>query len=253
MRKNSKNLKRVLLITISMLCLTACQSKGASGVDEEKVETGDVKVGDVKTEDVETEDVETGDIDAGDIDAGDMEAPSDAKLKEILDSTINWAALLYTSEPVAVEGLTMQEALPMVGEAIALSEQNSATDIPYDEMNGIYTISREIMNRWSKDYFGKTFESAGLDDTGKYGNYLTHEGTDGGIEVNVGDWGLSAPVYDIIEVKDMGNHQWTVSVDYTMFDYDTSKKRDTMYHIDYVLESNKDSKFGFIITDLKGK
>ncbi len=242
-----KKISIVIAMIILAIGLTAC------GTGKQETVTGDIQTGDVKAT---TEQVKTGDAQAevGTVETGNSTVASinDDSIKKMLDSTLNWSGVLFNYKPVDFASLTLQEAIPMVGHAIAESELNSPTGIPYDEMTGVYTIDKETLDEWTMDYFGKTYESAELDSDGIYGNTMVVRDENGGITVGVGDWGLSAPVYDIKEMTQNEDGTYHVSVDYSQVNYEENIKSEPKYHIEYLLEENKDSKFGFIISDMIG-
>ena len=69
--------------------------------------------------------------------------------------------------------------------------------------------------------------------------------------VCVGDWGTTAPEFEVAEYTKNEDDSYTVSVNYFAHDYEEDSKSDVLATAVYTLTPNSDSTFGYVITDMK--
>lgn len=251
---------RFLTIMFSAAVLAGCGSsepQAAAGqvtkdIQEAPVETVEAVTEEYETEESESESVEeeTGEAEMELAEGG----PDLETLTQMFDGILDWAGLIYMQEnPVDIQMLTVQEALPMVGQAIATQERTLETgEVPYDMMTGIYTISPETADKWAQKYFGQSYDISELVSDGTYGNTLVSAGENGDLMVSVGDWGLAAPIYEFAGITEMEDGKYVLSVYYSIHDYEEDTQSEPKYHMEYTLEKNEASDFGYVITDVVG-
>lgn len=166
----------------------------------------------------------------------------------MLDSFLSWTGLLYFyGNNTSLDSLTQEAALSMAGFAIIY---NYAYDESwYDEYTGSYALPTSLVDSYTQNYFGKTYDIPSFQRSENYPMVCGSE--TGDLLVQVGDWGTMAPTYEINEVTENADQTRTVSVDYYSFDYENDEQSDVLATATYTFAPNSDSTFGYAITDMK--
>ena len=139
-------------------------------------------------------------------------------LPDVLASFLTWTGIQYMYyENRSFETLTPEAALSMAGFAII---NNYAYDESwYDENNGGYAIPAELIDAYTLNYFGTTYDISGFEVSDLYPMVAPTQNNE--LLVQVGDWGLVEPVFAISSVIQEADGSYIVTVDYHYFDHET--------------------------------
>lgn len=172
----------------------------------------------------------------------------------MLDSFLDWSGQLYFyGEDVAFDTLTPEAAMSMAGFAVIYNhayDESWAKEITEDDMVYYgYAIPSDLLDAYTNNYFGKTFDVTSFESSEKYPMIKPLE--DGSLLVCVGDWGLVAPQYEVEDTVQNEDGSYTVKINYFSYDYEESEKSEVRATAQYTLTPNSASTFGYVITDMK--
>lgn len=172
----------------------------------------------------------------------------------MLNSFLNWSGLLYFyGDDVTFDTLTPEAAMSMAGFAVIYNhayDESWAKEVTEDDMVYYgYAIPSDLLDAYTNNYFGKTYDVTSFESSEKYPMIKPLE--DGSLLVCVGDWGTTAPEFEVAEYTKNEDDSYTVSVNYFAHDYEEDSKSDVLATAVYTLTPNSDSTFGYVITDMK--
>ena len=129
-------------------------------------------------------------------------------------------------------------------------DESWAKEVTEDDMVYYgYAIPSDLLDAYTNNYFGKTYDVTSFESSEKYPMIKPLE--DGSLLVCVGDWGTTAPEFEVAEYTKNEDDSYTVSVNYFTHDYEEDSKSDVLATAVYTLTPNSDSTFGYVITDMK--
>ena len=224
------------------MALTAC-----GGTDKENANNAgqgeEVIVLDEQVEGADTEDV------AEDVASEQTETqlPDNMLVSEMLTGFLNWTGLQYFyDEPVAIDKLTAVQAIPMAAHAVGFSHNDLETT-----PEGQIVIPQNLLEETMTDLFGQSYnvaDIAGADLT----NSMISVSEEGTVMLNVGDWGLSAPKFEIESISAAENaDEVLVVAQYGCIDYETQEEKLMGYKVTYRLAKSEGTKYGYVIVDMK--
>lgn len=172
----------------------------------------------------------------------------------MLYSFLNWSGLLYFyGDDVTFDTLTPEAAMSMAGFAVIYNhayDESWAKEITEDDAVYYgYAIPSDLLDAYTNNYFGKTYDVTSFESSEKYPMIKPLE--DGSLLVCVGDWGTTAPEFEVAEYAKNEDDSYTVSVNYFAHDYEEDSESDVLATAVYTLTPNSDSTFGYVITDLQ--
>jgi|GEM_PF-4221203 len=176
--------------------------------------------------------------------------PGDDKIRECLDSFIDWMGLQYFySDGRSCDSLTAQVAVPIA----AYNATKRYTDLSYTE-DGLYMIvDVSTLERSMQDIFGKNFS---VSDYNVYDSDRLTKNNDGSVSRKLGDWGTGFPKYEIKEIEEAKNTAGRFRIQVRYFGYDAENSCEmSNIGMDAVItcSSSVDSPYGFVITDISTK
>ena len=232
----------LLMCTVLSLALTAC-----GGTEKEAIghvnQSEDVVVSEEQANVVDTEETEAGS-------ASNQEEtvlPDDMLVSEMLTSFMNWTGLQYFyDEPVAIDGLTAVQAIPMAAHATGFFH-NDLEITP----EGQIVLPQNLLEETMTDLFGQSYnvaDIAGADLT----NSMISVSEEGTVMLNVGDWGMSAPKFEIESISAAENaDEVLVVAQYGSIDYENQEEKLMGYKVTYRLAKSEGTKYGYVIVDMK--
>lgn len=172
----------------------------------------------------------------------------------MLYSFLNWSGLLYFyGDDVTFDTLTPEAAMSMAGFAVIYNhayDESWAQEIAEDDAVYYgYAIPSDLLDAYTNNYFGKTYDVTSFESSEKYPMIKPLE--DGSLLVCVGDWGTTAPEFEVAEYAKNEDDSYTVSVNYFSHDYEEDSESDVLATAVYTLTPDSDSTFGYVITDMQ--
>ncbi len=166
----------------------------------------------------------------------------------MLDSFLSWTGLLYFySENTQLDSLTTEAALSMAG--FAIISDYAYEEAWYDDSVGGYTMPVSLVDTYTKNYFGQTYDISSFQSTEQY--LMVRPTENGELLVQVGDWGTVSPRYEIADTTKNEDGSYTVSVNYLSYDHEFDEESDTLATASYVFTPDSNSTFGYVITDMQ--
>lgn len=235
--------KNVLIMCgLLSLALTACGGKNQETIANEK--QGEEIV--VSQEQVNLADTE----EAGDDSASKQEEtvlPDNMLVSDMLTSFMNWTGLQYFyDEPVVIDKLTAAQAIPMAAHAVGFSHNDLETT-----PEGQIVIPQNLLEETMTDLFGQSYNVADIADA-DLTNSMISVSEEGTVLLNVGDWGLSAPKFEIENISQAEDtDEVLVVAQYGCIDYETQEEELMGYKVTYRLAKSEGTKYGYVIVDMK--
>ena len=171
--------------------------------------------------------------------------PDKEVITEMLTAILDWSGLQYMYETSLIETLTANQAVPMVAHAAGYYEKTLNSN---EECYRL--IPKEELEKIMMDYFGKMFEISEVTDCAS--SMITiDENAD--VLLSVGDWGGQVPSFEITDISfaDDQTGEVIVTAEYGSYDIDLNITEPYGYVVTYRMKENKDSKYGFVITDME--
>ena len=241
--RNEMKKKNVLIMCgLISLVLTAC-----GGTDKENANNAgqgeEVIVLDEQVEVSDTEDV------AEDVASEQTETqlPDNMLVSEMLTGFLNWTGLQYFyDEPVAIDKLTAVQAIPMAAHAVGFFHNDLETT-----PEGQIVIPQNLLEETMTDLFGQSYNVADIADA-DLTNSMISVSEEGTVILNVGDWGLSAPKFEIENISQAEDTDEVIVVaQYGCIDYETQEEELLGYKVTYRLAKSEGTKYGYVIVDMK--
>ncbi|HOO79073.1 MAG TPA: hypothetical protein PLZ77_03775 [Lachnospiraceae bacterium] len=177
--------------------------------------------------------------------AVDLEA-----LKEDADSAIarisDWSAKMLMGYFEMPEKLDDAVCAQVVGTAYYYTGLTTE-HVAYEPNDSYMYVPAETVTSYSMNIFGHSLDLAEFPTEEQLEDYMVLTDEQGGLIVRVGDWGLAAPVYEITEVETLENGNVSVTVQYSMYDYEMQENAYELGNISYELLPTHDSEYGFFI------
>lgn len=166
----------------------------------------------------------------------------------MLDSFLSWTGLLYFyGADTRLDSLTTEAAFSMAG--FAILSDGAYEEAWYDDSIGGYVIPTSLVNAYTENYFGRTYDISSFQSSEQYPMVSTTE--NGELLVQVGDWGLVVPKYRIADTIQNKDGSYTVSVNYFSYDYEFDEESDILAAADYVFTPDSNSTFGYVISNMQ--
>lgn len=243
----------ILLMTAMIIfSFTACG--GASQTTSEQ-ETESTPLAQTVETDTNVEEADTEEADAEEADESVQPAETASSTENIelevvdpmLQSFLSWSGMQYIYDKAQYDTLTTEAALSMA--AFAIVSNQDYDEAWYDEQTGGYALSDSIVSEYTNNYFGKAYDISSFQNTGEYSMVSLTE--NGDLLIQVGDWGMAAPAFEVQDVTENADGSYTVSVDYSFYDYELQENSEVLADAVYTFMPNADSTFGYVITDMQ--
>lgn len=175
----------------------------------------------------------------------EYEMPSEAMVKNVLDTILDWTGLQYFYDPqYNYNYLGELEIFEMA----AWAAYHDNCDILDYNSSGAQFVPRDMLQEYERNLFGLTVDSSGFSEGSEFS---IEPKNDGSARVWAGDWGLVSPVYEIQRITDLGHGEFEVYVYYYAYDWETDEYLyDPYLYVTYTCQIEDESAYGFIITDM---
>lgn len=229
----------LIMCTVLSLALTACGGNEKETIDN--VNQGEDVV--VSEEQVDLADTEETDA----FEQDETQLLDEMLVSDMLTSFINWTGLQYFyGEPVALDGLTAAQAVPMAAHATGFSHNDLETT-----QEGQVVIPKELLEETMMDYFGQTYRVEDVPET-DMANSMISVSEEGKVLLQLGDWGLIAPKFEIEEISAAEDSEEVVVVaQYGSIDYESTEEQLMGYTVTYRLAKSESTTYGYVIVDMK--
>ncbi len=173
--------------------------------------------------------------------------PTEEELTPLFDAQEEWSGY-YTfmfDEKRDIEELNAEVAVPMAVCALCDDYGNGIES----NTDNQYIVPKERFEEKQKELFGTTFDINEVSDLSQYHIEVTENGT---MLKKMGEWGTEGPDYiiDSVEPSEQGENRYKVKVWY-FSSGETGNGIDGL-KMEYVLERDDQSMYGYHIVDMKG-